>query len=703
MTLKRLLVPSLMALTLAACSGGESSTETSAAVDTAAKSAETVKKVAAKAKTKPTLGSFGIDLDNIDESVKPGDDFFRYVNGLWIEKTEIPADRSNYGGFGILRDLSEDRVKVIIEEAAAKNAPKGSDEQKVGDFYAAFMDTDAIEAAGLAPVQGDLDAIAAAASHEDIARLMADPVLGVPTIAAPFISVDAKDVENYIVYMTQSGLGMPNRDYYFDDSEKGQGLLEGYTQLISQMLKETGADNADARAKAVVAFETSLAEHHWTPTKRRNRDLTYNKMSLEELTAYAPGIPFKAMLDTAGLGDQTTFVIRETDAIQGMAKVFAATDVDVLKDYASARYVLGRAAYLPKRIDDASFAFYGTALRGTKEQRARWKRAVGQIDGTMGEIVGKVYVNQHFPETSKTQMLDLIENLRASFKTGIDNLEWMGDETKKQAHYKLAKFNPKIGYPDVWTDYSELQVDRDDLIGTVKSASLWNWKDNISKLGGPIDRDEWGMNPQTVNAYYRADLNEIVFPAAILQAPFFDPNADPAVNYGGIGAVIGHEMGHGFDDQGRKTDGDGVQRDWWTEEDGTAFKERADKLVAQYNAFEPLPGLNLNGRLGLGENIGDLTGLTMGYAAYKRSLNGKEAPVIDGLTGDQRFFMAYAQIWQVKWREAALQAQVKNGPHSPGEFRANGIVRNFDAWYDAFNVQPGDALYLPPEKRVKIW
>jgi predicted metalloendopeptidase len=532
---------------------------------------------------------------------------------------------------------------------------------------------------------------------------MSDPALGIPSVIAPFISIDAKDVENYIVYWTQSGLGMPNRDYYFDDSEKGRGLIDGYTQLISTMLTEAGMDNADERAAAVIAFETALAASHWTPTKRRNRDLTYNKMTRDELKAFAPGVSYDLMLETLGLSEQDIFIVRETDAIQGSAKIFAKTDIAVLKDYAAARYLIGKSDYLPKRFDEASFDFYGTALRGTAEQRARWKRAVGQIDGIMGEVVGKVYVAEHFPESSKTQMLDLIENLRAAFKDGIDNLDWMADETKVQAQDKLAKFNPKIGYPDVWTDYSDLTVERDDLIGTVKSASVWGWEDNISKLGGPVDRDEWGMNPQTVNAYYRASLNEIVFPAAILQAPFFDPNADPAVNYGGIGAVIGHEMGHGFDDQGRKTDGDGVQRDWWTESDGAAFKERADVLVAQYNQYEPIPGVTVNGALTLGENIGDLTGLTMGYAAYKKSLNGQPAPVIDGLTGDQRFFMSYAQIWQVKSRAAALEAQIKTDPHSPGEYSANGIVRNFDAWYDAFNVQPGDALYLPPEKRVKIW
>ncbi|MEP6342290.1 MAG: M13 family metallopeptidase [Maricaulaceae bacterium] len=691
MTLKKLLVPSLMALALVACSGGDRSTDTHKSEATATVIGEA------------QLGTFGIELQNMDESVKPGNDFFRHVNGKWLEKTVIPADKSRYGSFGKLADLSEVRVKEIIEAAAAKTAPSGSDEQKVGDFYKAFMDVEAIEAAGLSVAQPDLDKISAANSHADIYALMSDPALGLPTLVAPFVSVDLQDVDNYIVYITQSGLGLPNRDYYYDDSEKGKALKRGYRNLLAKMLTMTGADMANQRASKVMTFERRVAKHHWTPTKRRDRDLTYNKMTKAELESYAPDLQLDTMLQTSGLGDQTVFVVREKDAIKKSATVMAKTDVAVLKDYLTARYLMSKSAYLPKEIGDANFEFFGKTLRGTQEERARWKRAVSQIDGNMGEIVGKVYVAQHFPESSKTQMLGLIENLRASFKDGIDNLEWMDEDTKVQAQDKLAKFNPKIGYPDVWTDYSDLKVDRNDLMGTVKSAAIWGWNDDISKLGGPIDRDEWGMNPQRVNAYYRADLNEIVFPAAILQPPFFDPNADAAVNYGGIGAVIGHEMGHGFDDQGRKTDGDGVKRDWWTKEDAEKYTARAEALAAQYSEFEPLPGEKLNGKLGLGENIGDLTGVTMAYDAYKRSLGGKPAPVIDGLTGDQRFFMAWAQVWAIKWRDAALSTQIKNGPHSPGEFRTNGIVRNFDPWYEAFDVKPGDALYLAPEDRVKIW
>ncbi|CAM3684604.1 M13 family metallopeptidase [Litorimonas haliclonae] len=689
----KLIIPSLMVIGLVACGGNSDEPEVT---DTQTEVTETVP-------AKPKLGEFGIAMEYVDETVDPGDNFFQYVNGKWLDQTEIPADRSSYGSFNVLRDESQADVREIIEEAAAKDAAPGSDEQKIGDFYAAFMDTDSIEAAGLEPIQADIDRIMAVDSKDGVATLMGDPSLGIRAPMVPYVGVDLKNPTAYIVYMTQSGLGLPNRDYYFDEGEKSDAIRAGYIDYLTTLMTELGKENPEERAQNVFEFEKTLAEPQWKPEKRRDRSLTYNKMTLEELKAYAEGFPFDPMLDAASLTGQTEFVIREKDAFKGMAEAFAEADLDVLKDYMAAGYVSGKSAYLPKRIDDANFAFYGTTLSGTPEQQARWKRAVDQIDRRMGEIVGKVYVEKHFPEESKAKMDDLIENLRAAFKEGITNLEWMGEETKVEAQDKLAKFNPKIGYPDKWTDYGTLEVDRNDLIGTVKSASAWDWKKDIDKLGGPIDRDEWGMNPQTVNAYYNASLNEIVFPAAILQAPFFDPNADAAVNYGGIGAVIGHEMGHGFDDQGRKTDGTGLQRDWWTEEDGKAFSERSDALVAQYAAFEPLPGENINGKLTLGENIGDLTGVQMAYNAYKRSLNGEEAPVIDGLTGDQRFFLAWAQIWQIKFRDEALSNRLKTDPHSPGEYRANGIVRNFDAWYEAFNVTPENDLYLPPEERVKIW
>ena len=648
------------------------------------------------------LGTFGVATVNMDETVNPGDNFFEYVNGTWLENTEIPSDRSTYSSFGKLRDQAEERVRTIIENAANTENPS-ADEKRIGDFYNAFLNTDRIEVLGLAPIQADLERISAAETKDDVLMLMADIGMGLDTPASPYVYIDAKQNDEYIVYLTQSGLSLPNRDYYFDESEKGQEILAGYKALATTMLTEVGVENAAARADAIMAFETALAEGHWSRVKQRNRDLVYNKMSLSELEDMAPGIDWSAMMNAVGLGDQDTLIVREKSAIVNAAKVFADTPVEVLKDYLTVSLMNGHAAYLPKRIDEASFQFYGKLLRGQQEQRPRWKRAVGAINGRLGEVVGKVYVEKHFPPSSKTQMKVLVENLRGAFKDGIDDLDWMADETKEQAQYKLKKFNPKIGYPDKWETYEGLNIDKSDLVGTIQSARKWEWQDSIGQLGQPIDRDEWGLTPQTVNAYYNSILNEIVFPAAILDAPFFDPNADPAVNYGGIGAVIGHEMGHGFDDQGRKSDGDGVQRDWWTPEDAEAYKERAKALADQYSEFEPLPGQNLDGNLGLGENIGDLTGVTMAYEAYRRSLGGKEAPVIDGFTGDQRFFMAWAQVWAIKWREAALSAQIKNGPHSPGEFRANGIVRNFGPWYEAFDVKPGDDMYLPPEQRVKIW
>lgn len=692
MTLKTAMGASfaVLALTLTAC---DNSSNTK--IKDAVKTTEVMQK-------KAVLGTFGIATENMDTSVQPGENFYEFVNGGWLANTEVPSDRSRYGAFSVLSDQAEKRVRGIIESAASNDTPT-ADEKRIGDFYNAYLNTDRIEEMGMAPIQGDLDRIRAAQTHEDILKLMADTGLGLDSPVSPYVYIDAKQNEDYIIYITQSGLSLPNRDYYFDDSEKGQAILTGYTKFAETMLTESGIENASPRAEAILAFETALAEGHWKRVKQRDRDLTYNKMSLTELAKMAPGIEWSVMLDALGLGSQNTVIVREKSAVVNAAKVFADTPVEVLKDYLTVGLMSGHSAYLPSRIDEAQFEFYGKTLRGTEEQRPRWKRAVASVNGTLGEVVGKVYVAEHFPPASKAQMSALVENLRSSFKEGINGLDWMADETKAQAQYKLKKFNPKIGYPDKWETYDGLKVDADDLIGTIQSARTWSWEDSIAQLGQPIDRDEWGITPQTVNAYYNSILNEIVFPAAILDAPFFDPAADPAVNYGGIGAVIGHEMGHGFDDQGRKSDGDGVQRDWWTEADAKAYEANAKLLADQYSEFEPLPGETLDGNLGLGENIGDLTGVTMAYAAYRKSLNGKEAPVIDGYTGDQRFFMAWAQVWAIKWKEKALSAQIKNGPHSPGEFRANGIVRNFGPWYDAFDIKPGDAMYIPPEKRVKIW
>ena len=694
--MKHWIMGSALALVLAACGNADEAT----APDTAAVADADMATTAAT--TEPRLGSFGIELANMDTSVDPGDNFFEYVNGTWLKETEIPSDRSNYSSFGVLRDEAEIKVREIIERAASVENPSSA-QRRIGDLYAAFTNEDAIEAAGLSPIAADLERVRSVESLEEAAQLMADAELGIGGPVGSYIWIDAKDNDNYIPYITQSGLGLPSKTYYEDDSEKGQEILAGYEAYIADMLRAAGVEDADTRAADVLALETALAEKYFTPVENRDRDRTYNKMTRAEMVAMADGFPAQAMLDAAGLGEQENFIVRQTDTLAHIADVMADADLDTIRDYMTVRLLGNNTAYLPKSIDEARFAFYGQQLRGQDEQRPRWKRGVSQVNGTLGELVGEVYVAENFPPDSKAQMEELVENLRAAFKDGIDNLEWMGEETKEQAQYKLAKFNPKIGYPVEFEAYDGLEIDRDDLFGSIKSARAWERDFELARLGAPIDRDEWGMTPQTVNAYYNSTLNEIVFPAAILQAPFFDPNADPAVNYGGIGAVIGHEMGHGFDDQGRKSDGDGVQRDWWTADDAEAYEARAGALADQYSEFEPLPGENLDGRLGLGENIGDLTGVTMAYEAYKRSLGGEEAPVIDGLTGDQRFFMAWAQVWASLWREEALRAQIKRGPHSPGEYRTNGIVRNFDPWYEAFNVTEDDDLYLPPEDRVKIW
>ncbi len=696
MPLKKLIVPSLLAIgmatSLTAC-GEKTKTQTKATTKTAQ-----IQKAG-----KPVLGDFGIALDNMDKTVKPGDNFFKYVNGTWLKNTEIPADKSAYGAFGALADQSEARVKSIIEDLSKQKNKPGSVEQKIGDLFSAYMDTKTIEQKGLAPLKEDLAVIDGVKNHSDIASLMGDPVLGLESPFGTYIWTDAKDPTQYILYVYQSGLGMPNRDYYIEKDEKSVETRKAYLSYLTKMLEAAGRENASAKAKAILAFETELAKVQWPPEKARNRDLTYHKKTLAELEKFAPGIDWNAAFSKAGIADKGPYVLNEDTAIQSMAKIFANTPVATLKDYMAAHYVGSLSSYLPKDIDQASFDFYGKTLRGTEQQRDRWKRGVSVVNANLGEAVGKVWVKRYFPPEAKQQMDILVQNLRGAFKDKIANLDWMSAETKVEAQDKLKKFYPKIGYPKKWKDYSTMQVNKEDLIGTIKSARLWQWKDELKKLGGPIDKEEWGMMPQTVNAYYNPGFNEIVFPAAILQPPFFDPNADPAVNYGGIGAVIGHEMGHGFDDQGAKSDGDGKKRNWWTEADKKAFEAKTKALVNQYNQFEALPGLHVNGERTLGENIGDLTGLTMAYTAYKKSLNGKEAPVIDGLTGDQRFFLSYGQVWQRKFRDEALRTRIKTDPHSPGEFRANGIVRNFDAWYDAFDVKPGDKLYLPPEKRVRIW
>ncbi|MEE2692081.1 MAG: M13-type metalloendopeptidase [Pseudomonadota bacterium] len=677
------------ALALAACGQKQASTE----------GAE--KTAVAKETPKAELGSFGVATDDIDESVRPGDDFFEHVNGRWLDTFEIPDEFASYGSFTVLFERSEARVKQIIENAAKARSAAGSIEQKIGDLYSTFIDVDAINAKGLAPVADDLAYIDSLASHEDVAHAFATSQIIANSPFGFFVDVDSKRPDQYGVYVTQAGLGLPNRDYYLDD--KFAEKRTKYKAYIEQLLTIAGVDGAADKAAAIFDVERRMAEAHWEPAKRRNRDLTYNLKTREELKAFAPEAQWDAMLDAAGIGDQAEIIVREDDAIAKLARIFSETPVETWRAYLKFHLLNANAAVLPAEIDAANFAFFGTELNGTPKQRERWKRGVAAVNGAMGEAVGKIYVEKYFPPESKAQMQALVANLRATLDERLDTLPWMSDATKAEAHRKLEKFTPKIAYPDKWRDYSKLEMVAGDAYGNAKRANQFAWDYSRSRLGGPIDKTEWGMTPQTVNAYYSPPRNEIVFPAAILQAPFFDPNADPAVNYGGIGAVIGHEIGHGFDDQGRKSDGDGALRDWWTSEDAANFQKLADRLGAQYATYEPYPGFKVNPGLTMGENIGDLGGLAMAYHAYKLSLNGAEAPIIDGYTGDQRFFMAWAQVWKSLYREDAMKNLVATNPHSPPQYRVNGVVRNMDAWYEAFGVTPDDALYLAPEDRVQIW
>jgi len=661
-------------------------------------------RVARAATGKAEIGAWGVDLAAMDRSINPGDDFFRFTGGTWMKNTQIPADRSRWGSFDILRAKSEEDVRAVVEEAAKGKLRAGSPERKAVDHFRGFLDTAAIEAKGLAPAKADLARIAAAQTHEDIVRLVAAPDLDTNSPIAVFVNLDAKRPNVYIAGVAQAGLGMPDRDYYLKDDAKFAEARAKYRGYVETMLKLAGDPAAAASADAVVAVERQIAEIHWPRDKSRNRDLTYNPKTRAELIAFAPEFPWEAGMAAFGAPDQDLFVVAQLDAVQALAKLFRATPVETWRSYLTFHYLSSMADVMPKAFDDANFDFYGRVISGQPEQRERWKRAVNALSGqSMGEASGQLYVKRNFTPQSKAAMRQLVENLRAAYKVRIAKLPWMTEETKQAALRKLATINVKIGYPDKWRDYSKLDIKPDDAFGNSKRESEFARARDLDRLSKPADRGEWGMSPQTVNAYYRSTWNEIVFPAAILQPPFFDLAADPAVNYGAIGAVIGHEMGHGFDDQGSKSDEYGVLRKWWNEEDERRFKDLTDKLADQYSKFEPLPGLNVNGRLTLGENIGDLGGLNVALEAYRISLGGKEPPVIDGFTGTQRFFLGFAQVWRQLIRDESLRNQVVSDPHSPGEFRANGTVRNMDEWYDAFDVKTEAKLYLPPDQRVRIW
>lgn len=644
----------------------------------------------------------GIDVENFDSTVRPQDDFYRYVNGRWLDSTVIPPDRSNFGAFSELDEDAEKNLLAIIEDAAAAtDAVEGSDLRKVGDYYRAFMDSVRIERRGIAPIESDLAAIDAIETKGDLARYIGSTHN--QTTTSPFdfyIGQDLKNATTYAVYLTQTGLGLPNREYYF--GEQFTDAREKYVWYVEQLYEL--ADRSDGReaARSVMDLETRIAEHHWTPVQNRDRDATYNKYSVSNLDVLAPGFPWKTWVETAGLGVDSV-IVRQPTYLTAAAEAFSEIPVEDWKTYFRHRLLSSSAAYLSTPFVDAQFEMYGRTLSGSEENRPRWKRAVSVTESALGEVLGRLYVERHFRPESKDRMDELVENLRTAFDESIRELDWMTDATKAQALEKLRKFTPKIGYPDVWKDYSSLVVDADDAFGNMRRSYDVEYRRGLEKLGKPVDRHEWFMTPQTVNAYYSPSMNEVVFPAAILQPPFFNPEADDAVNYGAIGGVIGHEFSHGFDDQGRKSDGDGNLRDWWTEEDAQEFQARAAGLVEQFNGYSPIDGMNVNGELTLGENIGDLAGLTVAYRAYRLSLDGEEPPVIDGLTGDQRFFMGWAQVWRRLYREENLKQRLVTDPHSPSQYRTNGIVSHLPAFYEAFDVQEGDGMYLPPENRVKIW
>ena len=648
--------------------------------------------------------SSGVHQEHMNKEIAPGDDFFEFVNGTWLANTEIPADKSSIGSFYYLRDNAEDDVKAIIEEAAAADNAPGSDAQKVGDFYNSYMDMETRNARGVEPLQPEFAKIDAISSYDDLAKWFAyaDKV-GFDAPFGLYVNNDAKQADQYAIYAWQSGLGLPDREYYFKDDEKSVEIREKYVAHVERMLTLAGIEDAAGKARQIMDLETALADKHWLKEDNRDSVKRYNKYERAQLADLAPGFNWDGYLAETGLADLDVIIINQPSYLEGLAGVMKDTDLGIWKTWAKWSVINNTASRLTAEIDQANFDFYGTVLSGTPEQRPMWRRAVSAVNGTLGEVVGKVYVDKHFKPEAKARMQELVANLVKAYEASIKELDWMGEETKKQALEKLHKFTPKIGYPDQWKDYSKLEIKRDDYFGNVMRARMVEHDRQLAKLGGPIQRWEWFMTPQTVNAYYNPTMNEIVFPAAILQPPFFDMAADDAVNYGAIGGVIGHEIGHGFDDQGSTYNGDGELQNWWTDDDRAAFEERTGALVAQYNGFEALPDLHVNGEFTLGENIGDLGGLSIAYKAYKMSLGGKEAPVIDGFTGEQRFFIGWAQGFQGKYRDEALRTRIQTDPHSPARFRVNGVVRNVPAFYEAFGVSETSGLYLAPEERVKIW
>ena len=656
---------------------------------------------------KPVAPISGIDTQYIDKAVRAQDDFFTYLNGEWLKTTEIPADKSSWGTFAKMRDDLNPQLRGLIEAAQKDpNKKAGTDTQKIGDLYTCYMDETKIDALGYRPLTGELQRIRALKDKKAMPALIAH--LAKIGVAAPYsigVGQDQRESTRYAAYISQGGLGLPDRDYYLKkDDVKLADVRAKYERHVEKILGMAGEKDAAGAAAKILALETALAEVQWTKVDNRDPVKRYNKMDFAQLAALTPGYDWKGALAAAGIAGKADYVIvNQPSYFAALDKIVASTDLATWKSYFEWQLLRSYSAYLSKQFYDANFAFYGTTLSGVTANQPRWKNGVSTVEGVMGEAVGRQYVAQYFPPERKERMEVLVKNLLEAYKQSIDTLDWMSLDTKKEAQAKLAKFKPKIGYPNKWRDYSALTVKRDDLVGNMMRARTFSYNRGVNKLGKPIDREEWGMTPQTVNAYYSSTMNEIVFPASILHPPFFDMRADDAVNYGAIGAVIGHEISHGFDDKGSQSDGDGNLRDWWTKEDRVKFQAKADALTKQYDAYSPVKGYNVNGALTLGENIGDNSGVAVAYKAYKLSLGGNPAPVIDGLTGDQRFFMGFGQVWRVKMRDEAIIVQVKTDPHSPGQFRANGTMMNQPAFYEAFDVKEGDKMYRAPKDRVIIW
>ncbi|HWU49902.1 MAG TPA: M13-type metalloendopeptidase [Asticcacaulis sp.] len=651
----------------------------------------------------PHYGTWGIDLTGMDASVKPGDNFYDYVNGTATKNMVIPADRTSYGAFVKLAELSEARSQAIITGLAAQKNLTG-DDAKIAASYKAMMDEARAEQLDFQPIEGKLNAIAAIKSKAQMAAWMGKTSAGFGSAFFNMgVDADAKNPTMNVLSMGQAGLGLPNRDFYLD--AKYADKLAKYEVYVADMLGRTGYPDAKKAAHDIVAMETEIAKASWTNIERRDDTKTYNPMTLVKVSTYAPGFDWPVFFSNAGVAKAKKIVLNENTAIQGIARVYDATPLDTIKAWETFRTIDQAAPYLSKRFADAQWQFRSHDLAGAQAQQPRWKRAIAVANSEMGFALGRDYVNAYFPAESKAMMLELVGDLRAALKTRIENLTWMSPETKARALEKLSKYTVKIGYPDKWRDYSKLTLKPDDLVGNVERASVYNWNRDLAKLDKPVDKTEWGMTPQTVNAYYNPTGNEIVFPAAILQPPFFDPKADMAVNFGGIGGVIGHEITHGFDDEGRHYDGDGKLTEWWTAGDAEKFDAQAKKYGEQYDQFEVAPGFHVQGGLTMGENIADLGGNLLGLDGYHLYLKDKRetSPTLDGFTGDQRVFMGFAQVWRSKYRLDALKLQVATDPHSPAVFRVIGPVRNIDAWYDAFKVQPGDKYYIAPEDRVRIW